>query len=113
MCVKAAEAAFARLEPLFFKLNLAKSASQVVSGAGGKEELVFSAAVGIASAELDAPELIDVDGFAVRVFDRPDKLSTPNVVSVDGAAIGIVRDQQSIAERSEVLVRHGESPRLG
>src|ERR1035438_9157146 len=113
MCEKAAEAAFTRVESLFFELNPAKSASKVVSRTGGEEELVLGAAVGIASAELDAPELIDMDGFAVRVFDRPDKLPTLNVVAVDGAAICIVRDQQSVAERSEVLGRHGKSPWLG
>ena len=64
------------------------------------------------AAELDSPKLIDHNVLAVRVPDRPHELSGYAIEGVDGAAVGVIRDQQSVAEGPKILGRNGETPRL-
>ncbi len=65
-----------------------------------------------AIAELNSPELIDTDYVTIYILQRADELAGYGVEGVDGAAIGVVRDEQGVAEFSEILGRDGEAPRL-
>jgi hypothetical protein len=112
--MKAAEVACTRVRYslLLFELNCTKRSRQVVLGTSGKEKLILKPVVGSASAKLDPPKLVDTDHLALRIFYRADKLSGDEIEAVDRAAVGIVRNQQSVAERPEILGRDGKSPRL-
>lgn len=80
--------------------------------AGGKEKLVGSPVVCVASAELNRPGLVDDNILAVRVLDRAHKLAGFEIESIDGAVINVVRDQKGVAELAKVRRRHGEAPGL-
>ncbi len=49
---------------------------------------------------------------AAGVLDRANELSAHGVKGIDSATIGVVGDEQCVAQRSKVLGCHGEAPRL-
>src|SRR5450631_79750 len=92
--------------------NHTKRPRQVVVRTGGEKELVGAAVVGRASPEFNSPELVDDNVLAVCIPDRANKLAGEQVKRVDGTVIGVVRDQQSVAQLSKIPRRYGEAPRL-
>lgn len=77
-----------------------------------KKQLIRISILGIASAEFDAPQLIDVNGSAVATLQRADKLTGLDVEGIDFSAVGVVGDEQGIAQRAKIAGSNGEAPRL-
>ncbi len=74
--------------------------------------MVFPASVCCTAAELNSPKLVDNDRLATRVLDGPHKLSGQGIVCVDRPGVGVVRDQQSVTQRSKVRRSHRNTPGL-
>src|SRR5277367_182969 len=83
----------------------------VVRSCGVVELILLSVGCGPAS-ELDCPKLVDGDRLLRRVCDRPHKLSGLEIKAVDRAGVGVVGNQQGLAQRPEILRSHSESPWL-
>jgi len=92
--------------------NYTKRPSQIIVRAGGKEELVGPAVACRSSTEFNPPELVNDDVLAVHVPDRADKLAREETKGIDGAIVGVVRNQQSVAQLSKVRGRDSDSPGL-
>ncbi len=107
-----------RVEELLESTNLihvdhAKYSSGVVLRSGSVEKLVGVAVVRGAATKLDPPELVNFDRFSGGSFHRPNEGAGRHVETIDGAGVGVIADQQRIAERAEVRRRDRESPTLG
>src|ERR1700687_5299727 len=76
------------------------------------EELVGLAVGRRAATELDPPKLVDHDGLVLSIDYGSNEGSGGQVEAVDGAGVGVVADQQSVAEGAEVRGGNGESPGL-
>src|ERR1700735_729036 len=92
--------------------NFAKETVGVVIGAGGEEKMVRKTVGRSGTAGFDAPELVDVQHAAIDVSHRADELAGNGIEGVNGALGKIVGDEQSVAERAEVIGRDREHPRL-
>src|ERR1019366_799718 len=101
---------FERLRLL--QTNHTKRSSQIVVRTGGEEELVGAAVVCRTSAEFNSPQLVDADRLAIGVLQRAYKLAGDGIEGVDGAGVGVVRDQQSVAQLSKIPGRDGKAPGL-
>ena len=97
---------------LLLECNHAERPRLIVVRTSGEEKFVGGTVASRAAAELNPPELVDGDVFTVCIFDRPDELTVLNIESVDGAAVRVVRDEQTVAERPKILGRDGEAPGL-
>src|SRR5208282_797489 len=79
-----------------------KDAVEVVLRSGRIEKLVGVAVVSRAATELDSPYLVKVDRPALfracAIDNGPNKGTGRRVEAIDRAAIGVVADQQSVAE---------------
>src|SRR5579864_5701927 len=94
-------------------LNYAKDSFGVVIGTCGEEELIGVPVIAVASAKIDRPELVDIDGVAGGVADSSNKLTGRRIKGVDRAGkVYVVRYQQGVAQRTEVRRSNRESPRL-
>ena len=81
-------------EPLrLLQTNHTKRPSQIIVRTGGEEELICPAVVCRSSTEFNPPELVDDDVLASRVPDRAHKLASEETKGIDGAIVGVVRDQ--------------------
>src|SRR5713101_455804 len=89
-----------------------KRPSQIVVRTRGEKELVGPAVVRRSSTEFNPPELVDDAVLAVRVPDRADKLAIEEIKGIDGAVVGVVRNQQSVAQLAKVRGGDGEAPGL-
>src|SRR5579863_3251664 len=97
---------------LLFKRDHTEQTVHVVVGSGSEEQLIRLAIVRSAPAELDSPKLVNLNRLACGILDRTYKLPSLEIKSIDGSGVGVVRDQKSIAQRTEILRSHRESPRL-
>ena len=85
----------------------------VVVVAGGEEELI-RIAVGASHAtlaELNGPDIVDFDGFAARVAERPQESARLGVKRVDAPARSVVGNQQRIAQESKIVRGQRDAPR--
>lgn len=78
------------MEPGLLQLDNTEGPTQIVTGTGGKEQLVGRAIVGRTSAELNSPELVDGDGLIVGIFDLAHNLAIFQIKGIDGSSVGIV-----------------------
>ena len=92
--------------------NHAECAGEIALRTGRKEELVRPAVFGRSAPELNSPKLVDRDDLAGRVLNRADVLASHGIEAVDVAVVGVVRDQQGVAERTEIAGRDRHPPRL-
>src|SRR5271155_672080 len=90
----------------------AEESGEIIVRASGEVKLIEGPVFAQPVAKFDAPELVDLDHVAIGVFHGAEKLAGDGVKAVDGAAVGVVRDQQGVAEYAEVFGRDGEPPRL-
>ena len=67
----------------------------------GEEQSIGATVCQITSSEINCPELVDLNDLARRVFDRAYELSF-SVKSVNGAIVGVVRDQKRVAQGPKV-----------
>src|SRR5271169_4077828 len=80
-----------------FEDNRPECSCKIVARAGCEEQLILLTIRWGSTAKLYSPELIDVDLFAIGVFDRTHKLAGDAVESVDRSlVVNIVGNQQSI-----------------
>src|SRR5580698_4543093 len=94
------------------EVDYAKQSSEIIVGTSSEEQLVGGAICRGSATEFDSPELIDLDRVARSILQCADELSGYGIERVDRAGIRVVRDQQRVAELSEVPRRDGETPRL-
>ena len=73
-----------------------------------KKQLIRISILGVSSAKFDSPQLIDVNGFLVAALQRAHKLSALDVEGINFPTVGIVGDQQRIAQRAEMLGATGQ-----
>ncbi len=85
---------------LIFALNLAEEAVHFITDAGGEEELV-GFACGETIAELQGPQVIDLDCNTPGIFERTEGLARIRIESID-AAVPEIADQQGIAKLAEI-----------
>src|SRR4030088_196836 len=90
----------------------AEQTVEVVLRSGGVEELVGLAVGRSATTEFDSPELVDLDGLAHSIDYGSNEGAGRKGEAVDGTGVGVVADQQGVAERAEVRGGDGEPPRL-
>ena len=95
-----------------FENYLSELTCQVVAGTGSVEQRAAGAIGRFVSTEINRPELVDVDHRAPHVFHGAHERTCLRIECIDGAFIGVIRDQQSVAQRPKIPRRHGESPRL-
>jgi hypothetical protein len=76
-----------------------------------KVELILLPVGCCPTAKVDCPKLTDLNRFVRGVHNGPHKLSSREIEAVDGASVGVVGNQKSIAQRTEVLRSHDKSPR--
>jgi hypothetical protein len=79
---------------------------------GSEEELVLQTIRGCSTANLNASESADGEWLAKRIGQGANELTGAAIESVDGAGAGVVRDQESTAESSEICRSQGETPGL-
>src|SRR6267142_2369065 len=104
---------FTRMYPaLLAKRDYAKCAVAVIVVACCEEELIGIAvrARRAALAELNGPDVVDLDGFASCVAQRAEERAAFRIKGVDAAARGVVGDQERIAHWSEVGRRQRDAP---
>src|ERR1700730_7126827 len=100
------------LRKLLLELDYAECSCQIIIRTGGEEQVIAGAVVCRSSTKLNSPKLVDVNRFAVGVLDGAHELPRYAVESVDSAGVGVVRDQQRIAQRSKILGGEGGAPGL-
>ena len=61
-------------------------------------------------AELQCPNLIDLDSFAIRVAKRTDELTRFRIERVDPASGSVVADQNRVAHRAEISGSQRDAP---
>src|SRR6266481_7500375 len=84
----------------------------VIVVAGSEEELIGIAvrACRAALAELNGPDVVDLDGFAGCIAQRAEERAALRIKGVDAAAGSVVGDQERIAHWSEVGRRQRDAP---
>src|SRR5215469_2366836 len=92
----------------------AKHTIYVVVGPRGEEQFICRSIVCHRQpvAEINCPKLIDVDDPAACVPYSANRGSGNGIEGVDGAAVGVIRHQQCVAQRPEAASSCGESPGL-
>src|ERR1700738_999060 len=101
------------LRKLLLERDYAERSSQVIVRTGSEEKLVDHTIVCRSSTKFNPPKLVDVNRFPAGVLDGADELPRYAVEGVDSAGIGVVRDQERIAQWSKIPGGDGEAPRLG
>ena len=90
----------------------AEGAATVVVVASGEEELI-GIAVGASHAtlaELNGPDIVDLDGLPVRVAEGPEESAGLGIKGVDLPARNVIRDQNGIAHGPKVGRRQRDAP---
>jgi len=95
---------------LVSKRDHAEYAVRIIVGARCKEELVVCAVRAAILAELQCPNLIDLDSFAIRVAKRTDELTRFRIERVDPASGSVVADQNRVAHRAEISGSQRDAP---
>ena len=90
----------------------AEQPSEIIVGASGEEKLVGGTIGSETITKLNCPELVYVDHVAIVVPQGANELAGNGIEGIDGAGVGVIRDEQSVAEFSEILGSDGETPRL-
>src|SRR5258708_29283247 len=104
---------FTRMDPFSLaKRDYPKCAVAVIVVACCEEELIGVAvrARRAALAELNGPDVVDLDGFASCVAQRTEERAAFRIKGVDAAAGGVVGDQERIAHWSEVGRSQSDAP---
>ena len=96
---------------LLLEINYAEKSVGIIVRAGSEEELVGGPIRSGSATELNSPDSVDADIFAIRICQRRDELAGYSVEGVDGAGGDVVGDEQRIAEWPEILWRDGQTPR--
>ena len=78
---------------MLLEFDHTEQSSEITVGPGGEEKLVDGAVLAESVAKFNSPELVDVDYLVIGVFQGADELAGYGVESVDGAAVGVVRNQ--------------------
>ena len=89
-----------------------EQADDTVVWPGGEEQGVLGTVGSEPIAEVDCPKLRNDDGIARGVTNRANKIAGDGVERVDGSGIGVIGDQQRVAEWTEIAGRSGEAPGL-
>ena len=92
--------------------NHAEQSSEIIVGASGEEEVICRTIGAGSVTKLNCPELVYVDHVAIVVLQGANELAGNGIEGIDGAGVGIVRNEQGVAEFSEILGSDGETPRL-
>ena len=92
------------------KRDHAEYAVRIIVRARCKEELVVCAVRAAILAELQCPNLIDLDSFAIRVAKRTDELTRFRIERVDPASGSVVADQNRVAHRAEISGSQRDAP---
>src|SRR6202022_4474162 len=100
------------LRKLLLERDYAERSCQVIGRTGSEEKLVGRAIVCRSSTKFNSPKLVDENRFAVGVLDGAHELSRYAVEGVDSAGVGVVRDQQRVAQWSKIPGGDGEAPGL-
>ena len=90
----------------------AEGTATVVVVAGGEKELI-GIAVGASHAtlaELEGPDIVDLDGLAVRVAEGPEESAGLGIKGVDLPPRNVIRNQNRIAHRPKVGRRERDAP---
>src|SRR6202046_2578093 len=95
-----------------FEDDFAEQAGSVIVGACGEEKMVGGTVCVRSAAELNSPELVDVDICATNVLHCADELACYRIKGVDGAGRSIVGDEKRVAERPEIFRSDSKAPRL-
>jgi hypothetical protein len=95
---------------LVSKRDHAKYAIRIIVWAPGKEELVMCAVRTAILAELQCPNLIDLDCFAIRVAKRTEELTRFRIERVDPASGSVVADQNRVSHRAEISGSQRDAP---
>src|ERR1700730_11769703 len=97
---------------LLFERDYAERSCEIIVRTGGEEKLVLRAIVGRSSTKFNSPKLVDVNRFAVGILDGAHELPRYAVEGVDSGGVGVVRDQERIAQWSKIPGGDGEAPGL-
>ena len=91
----------------------AEGAATVVVVSGGKEELIGVAvrASHAALAELNGPNIVDLDGLPARVAERAEESAGLGIKGIDAPAGRVICDEKCIAHRPKVGRRQRDAPR--
>jgi hypothetical protein len=89
----------------------AETAVTVVVVAGSEEELIGVAVHAAALAELNGPDIVDLDGLPARVAERAEEGAALGIKGVDAPAGRVIRDEERIAHGPEVGGRQRDAPR--
>jgi len=92
------------------KRDHAEYAVRIIVWAPSKEELVVCAVRTAILAELQCPNLIDLDSFAIRVAKRTEELTRFRIERVDPASGSVVADQNRVAHRAEISGSQRDAP---
>src|ERR1700681_2822382 len=92
--------------------DYAECAVAVIVVAGGEEELIGIAvrARRAALAELNGPDVVDLDGFAGCVAQRTEERAAFRIKGVDASAGSVVGNQERIAHRPKIGRRQRDAP---
>src|SRR3984957_3320132 len=82
--------------------DYAEGTVAVIVVAGGEEELIEVAVCAAALAELNGPDVVDLDGFAACVAQGSEERAALRVEGVDAATWSVIGDQERIAHWPEV-----------
>jgi hypothetical protein len=100
------------LRKLLLERDYAERSSQVIVRTGSEEKLVGRAIVWRSSTKFNPPKLVDVNRFTAGVLDGADELPRYAVEGVDSAGVGVVRDQERVAQGTKIPGRDGQAPGL-
>src|ERR1700722_13705911 len=92
--------------------DYAEGSGEVIVGSGGEEQLVYGAILAGAVAKFKSPELVDADFRTFGVFQLADGFSGYGIEGVNAADVGIVTNDQGVAELAKILGSDGQTPRL-
>src|SRR5260221_10409478 len=98
---------------LFSEGDDAEGSVTIIVVASGEEELVGIAVCAgrAALAELNRPDVVDLDGLPAGVAKRAEECAALRIKRVDTAVRGVVGDQQRAAHRSEIGWGYRNTPR--
>src|SRR3984957_86855 len=97
---------------LLHNRDYAERSGEVIVGAGGEEQLVDGAILASAVAKFKSPELVDADFSAFGVFQFADIFPGYGVEGVNASEVGVVADDQGVAELAEILGSDSQAPGL-
>src|SRR5712664_2224139 len=97
---------------LLAERDYAEGAVAIIVVSGGEKELIGITirARNAALAELDGPDVVNLDGFAALVAQRAEKGAAVRIKGVDAPAGSVVGDQERIAHRPEIGRRQRDAP---